>query len=57
MRVRLKGINSRTKELAGGSEVTYYYAWKGGPRLEGKPGSPEFHASYNAAVSTKKAPP
>jgi hypothetical protein len=25
-------------------------AWKGGPPLQGSPGSPEFVASYNAAV-------
>ncbi|AYG61129.1 integrase [Rhizobium jaguaris] len=29
---------------------------KGGPRLPGKPGDPEFDAAYNAAHSTKKAP-
>lgn len=57
MRVRLRGINSITKKLATGERVTYHYAWKGGPRLEGKPGSPEFVASYNAAVAAKiKAP-
>ena len=35
MRVNLKGINRITKRLADGSSVTYYYAWKGGPRLPG----------------------
>lgn len=54
MRVRLKGINKVRKKLADGSFVTYYYAWKGGPRLEGSPGSPEFHASYNAAVENRR---
>lgn len=54
MRVRLKGINKVRKKLADGSFVTYHYAWKGGPRLEGSPGSPEFHASYNAAVEAKR---
>ena len=57
MRVRLKGINSRRKKLADGRVVTYWYAWKGGPRLDGKPGSAEFIASYNAAVATKRQPP
>ncbi len=41
MRVQLKGINRITKRLADGSTVTYFYAWKGGPRLPGKPGDPE----------------
>ena len=57
MRVRLKGINSVTKRLADGRRVTYYYAWKGGPRLAGAPGSPEFHASYNEAAKTSKRIP
>lgn len=57
MRVRLKGINRITKRLANGARVTYYYAWKGGPRLEGEPGTPEFHASYNRAVESRKVTP
>ena len=57
MRVRLKGINSKRKRLADGTWRTYHYAWKGGPPLRGKPGSPEFVASYNEAVAQKKAPP
>jgi hypothetical protein len=40
-----------------GTYKDYWYAWKGGPRLRGEPGSPEFHASYNAAVATKIAAP
>lgn len=56
-RVRLKGLNRNTKRLADGSTVTYWYAWKGGPRLPGKPGSPEFMAAYNDALSDRKAAP
>ena len=57
MRIRLKGLNSVAKVLADGSVVTYYYAWKGGPRLKGEPGTPEFVASYHDAVSAKGLPP
>lgn len=57
MRVRLKGINSRRKVLSDGTTVTYWYAWKGGPRLHGEPGTPEFMASYNEAVLQKRTPP
>jgi integrase len=57
MRIRLKGINSKRKKLADGSFKTYYWAWKGGPPLIGEPGTPEFSASYNAAVAQKVAPP
>lgn len=53
MRIKLKGINRNTKKLANGQTVTYYYAWKGGPRLPGTPGSPEFVAAYNEAVAAK----
>jgi integrase len=34
----------------------YYYAWRGGPRLKGEPGAPEFIASYNEAVAGRQAP-
>jgi integrase len=57
MRVRLKGVNQNSKVLADGRRVTYYYAWKGGPPLQGSPGSPEFVASYNEAVARKVTPP
>lgn len=57
MRVHLKGINSKRKRLADGSYKTYYWAWKGGPALRGKLGSPEFIASYNEAVAKKVMPP
>jgi hypothetical protein len=57
MRVRLKGINSYKAKLADGTTQTYWYAWKGGPRLQGEPGSPEFVASYNEAVAQRIKPP
>lgn len=57
MRVRLKGINSVTKRLADGRTVTYWYAWKGGPPLRGKPGTPEFIDSYNEAAASRRVTP
>ena len=57
MRIRLRGINSKRKKLADGNFKTYYWAWKGGPPLQGEPGTPEFQASYNAAVAAKVTPP
>lgn len=52
MRVRLKGIH---KIKAKGHE--YYYAWRGGPRLPGKPGDAEFINAYNEAIKLiSKAP-
>lgn len=55
-RVRLKGLNSIRKRLADGSTVTYWYAWKGGPRLPGLPGSPAFLAAFNAAHAERRKP-
>lgn len=35
----------------------YYYAWRGGPRLKGEPGSPEFVTAYaDAHAGRKKGP-
>ena len=56
MRIRLKGLNSVSKVLADGSVVTYYYAWKGGPRLKGEFGTAEFIASYHEAVLASAHP-
>lgn len=55
-RVRLKGLNSRRKTLADGTVKTYWYAWKSGSALPGKPGDPDFMAAYNEAASRKRQP-
>lgn len=57
MRVNLKGVHRITRVLATGESREYYYAWRGGPRLVGEPGSPEFLASYQAAHNARKTPP
>jgi integrase len=54
--VRLRRLNKATKRLASGRVVTYWYAWRGGPRLDGKPGTPEFIASYNQAIAGRTKP-
>ncbi len=51
VKVSLKGI---AKVTAKGR--TYWYAWRGGPRLRGEPGSPEFMASYREAHESLRAP-
>src|SRR6516162_6462979 len=57
MRIRAKGLHWSVVRLADGTKKTYWYAWRGGPRLQGEPGSPEFLGSYNAAVATKLTAP
>lgn len=49
--IDLKGI---AKVKAKGKD--YYYAWRGGPRLRGEPGSPEFQKSYNEAIESRRTP-
>ena len=56
MRVHLKGVHRVTKRLASGKKPTYYYAWRGGPRLDGEPGTPEFFASFNKAHAERVKP-
>jgi integrase len=57
MRINLKGLHWTKAKLADGSTKIYWYPWRGGPRLKGELGTPEFHASYNAAVASRVAPP
>jgi integrase len=57
MRIELKGLYWTYAVLADGTKKFYYYAWKNGPRLAGEYGSPEFVASFNAAVVSKVAAP
>jgi integrase len=51
VKIELKGI---AKVKAKGH--TYWYAWRGGPRLCGEPGSPEFIASFNEAIEQRRTP-
>lgn len=51
MKVELKGV---AKTSAKGR--TYYYAWRGGPRLRGAPGTPEFHKSYDESIADRRTP-
>lgn len=57
MRVELKGIHRVRKRLSGGKIETYYYAWRGGPRIEAAPGTPEFSNLYAEAHTKRKTPP
>jgi integrase len=56
MRVILKGVNTRRAALADGRRVTYHYLGKGGPRIYGEPGTPEFMASYIQATQSRREP-
>jgi integrase len=52
MRVHLKGVHTvRAKGH------TYYYAWRGGPRIAAKPGTPAFVQQYQEAYAARLTPP
>jgi integrase len=57
MRINAKGLHWTIAKLADGNTKIYWYAWRGGPRLTGDHGSPEFIASFNAAIATKIVAP
>ena len=48
-RVTIKGVHVVRRRLASGRVVEYHYAWRGGPRLEGKPGSAAYLAALEGA--------
>jgi integrase len=50
--VQLKGVH-----VVSAKGRTYHYAWRGGPRLPGEPGSPAYVASYTEAHKARKQPP
>src|SRR3954464_13633338 len=56
VRVRLKGIHRVRKRLASGRVQTYFYAWRGGPRLTGEPGSPDVVVTYQQAHQGRRRP-
>lgn len=49
--VQLKGVH-----VVRSAKAEYHYAWRGGPRLSGEPGSPEYVAAFHAAHAARKAP-
>lgn len=46
MRVMIKGVHKVRATLADGSVRTYFYAWRGGPRIEAKPHTEAFLLEY-----------
>jgi len=52
--MRVKGIHTVKAKLADGTKRVYYYAWKGGPRINAEAGTPEFWAAYNKIIATRR---
>jgi integrase len=56
MRVHLKGIHRVRRRLANGDIRVHYYAWRGGPKINAKPGTPDFITEYNDVHRAIRAP-
>jgi integrase len=56
VRVSLRGIHKVRSSLASGEIKTYYYAWRGGPQIKAKPGTPEFVREYQEAHASLGQP-
>jgi integrase len=56
VRVVLKGIHKVKRLLASGETRLHFYAWRGGPALCAKPGTPEFVREYHEAHASLRQP-
>jgi integrase len=56
VRVVLKGVHEVRRRLANGATRMHYYAWRGGPAIHAKPGTPEFVQAYNEAHAGIRRP-
>lgn len=52
--MEIKNLNKVRKKRADGSFATYWYAWKGGPRIDAAPGTPAFFAAYEKAHAERE---
>jgi integrase len=57
MRVELFGLFWTDAKIGGGKTRRYYYAWRGGPRIKAKYGTPAFIAEFNEHIATRKTVP
>jgi integrase len=56
VRVLLKGVHKVRYRLANGNVATYYYAWRGGPRINADPATAEFVRLYTEAHAARTRP-
>lgn len=53
----VRGVHVVRRKLADGTTVEYHYAWRGGPRIEGKPGSAGYLHSLASHRLDRRASP
>lgn len=56
VKVMLKGLHKVRRKLAGGGHRVHYYAWRGGPRIDADPGTPEFLAEWQRLTAERDSP-
>jgi integrase len=56
VQVDLKGIHKVKRRLSGGGHSLHFYAWRGGPKIEAEPGTPQFIAEFHALTATRDKP-
>lgn len=57
MRIKLVGVHKVRGKLADGSPVTYYYAWRGGPRIKAAPNSRAFGIEFHRLTRSREDAP
>ncbi len=56
MNLVLRGIHRVKRPLAGGGHSLHHYAWRGGPRIEAAPDTPEFLAEWQQLTASRDKP-
>lgn len=56
MKIALKGLHKVNRRLADGSQRAYFYAWRGGPKMEAAPGTAEFVAEFERLTAGRDKP-
>jgi integrase len=57
MLVRLVGVHKVKATLSDGTKVEYFYAWRGGPRIQAKPGTLAFSAEFHKRLREREKLP
>lgn len=52
----MKGVHKVQRRLANGETRTHFYAWRGGPKIEAEPDTPEFIAAFQALTAGRDRP-
>lgn len=56
MEARLVGVHKVNATLKNGASVTYYYAWRGGPRIKAKPNTKAFLQEFARLTRDRSQP-